>query len=112
MGFRRHGRNASFDVTNAFNTLNRKAALHNIQATCPAISTMLNNPYKAPVRKFVTGGGEISSMEGTTQGDPSAMAMYALPISPLINSLNQRAPNASQFADDSNAAGRLEAHMN
>ena len=99
------------DATNAFNTLNRKAALHNIQATCPAISTMLNNTYKAPVRMFVTGGGEISSMEGTTQGDPLAMAMYALAISPLINSLNEKAPNASQvwFADDSNAAGRLEA---
>ena len=60
---------------------------------------------------FVTGGGEISSMEGTTQGDPLAMATYALAISPLFNSLNEKAPNASQvwFADDSNAVGRLEA---
>jgi hypothetical protein len=102
------------DATNAFNTLNRKAALHNIQATCSAISTMLNNTYKAPVRMFVTGRGEISSMEETTQGDPLAMAMYALAISPLINSLNEKAPNASQvwFADDSNAAGSLEALRN
>ena len=33
------------DATNAFNTLNRQAALHNIQATCPAISTIVQNPH-------------------------------------------------------------------
>ena len=58
------------DATNAFNTLNRQAALHNIQVICPAISTILNNTYKAPVRMFVAGGGEIVSMEGTTPGEP------------------------------------------
>jgi hypothetical protein len=33
------------DATNAFNTLNRKAALHNIWVICPTISTILNNTY-------------------------------------------------------------------
>lgn len=99
------------DATNAFNTLNRQAALHNIQVTCPAISTILKNTYQAPVRMFVAGGEEIASMEGTTQGDPLAMAMYALAIAPLINHLKEKTPNAKQvwFADDSNAMGRLKA---
>ena len=99
--------------TNAFNTLNRQVALHNIQVICPVISTILNNTYKAPVRMFVAGGGEIASREGTTQGDPLAMAMYAF-ITPLIKRLKEQVPTTSQvwFADDSSAAGRLVALRN
>ncbi|CAB4008847.1 Hypothetical predicted protein, partial [Paramuricea clavata] len=41
-------------------------------------------------------GGEIASMEGTTQDDPLAMAIYALAITPLIKRLKEQAPNASQ----------------
>ena len=91
-----------------------QAALHNIQVICPVISTILNNTYKAPVRMFVAGGGEIASREGTTQGDPLAMAMYALAITPLIKRLKEQVPTASQvwFADDSSAAGRLVALRN
>ena len=52
------------------------------------------------------GEGEISSSEGTTQGDPLAMAMYALAIRPLIRDAEL---NARQvwFADDATAAGKL-----
>ena len=55
------------------------------------------------------GEGEIDSSEGTTQGDPLAMAMYALAIRPLIDKLRDAEPNARQvwFADDATAAGRL-----
>ena len=56
--------------TNAFNSLNRKAALHNINVICPTLAQILINTYQAPVRLFVTGSGEIASTEGTTQGDP------------------------------------------
>lgn len=100
------------DATNAFNTLNRKAALHNIGIICPAISTVLNNTYSKPVRLFVTGGDEILSSEGTTQGDPLAMAMYALAITPLINSLSHETSSDVKqvwFADDSTSAGKLHA---
>ena len=102
------------DATNAFNTLNRQAALHNIQVICPVISTILNNTHKAPVRMFVAGAGKIASREGTTQGDPLAMAMYALAVTPLIKRLKEQVPTASQvwFADDSSAAGKLVALRN
>ena len=34
------------DVANAFNNLNRKAALHNINYFCPALATILANTYR------------------------------------------------------------------
>ena len=38
------------DATNAFNSVNRQAALHNIT---PALSMVLHNTYSAPSRLFV-----------------------------------------------------------
>ena len=45
-------------------------------------SSIGKNTYRAPIRLFITGSGEIASTEGTTQGDPLAIAMYALAITP------------------------------
>ncbi len=73
------------DATNAFNSINRQAALHNISVICPSLARVLSNTYKAPVRCVIQGEGEVSSPEGTTQGDPLAMAMYALAVKPLID---------------------------
>ena len=56
-------------ATNVFNTMNREAARSNIKVICTAMSTVLNNTYTKPIRLLVSGGGEISSMEGITQGD-------------------------------------------
>ncbi len=99
------------DATNAFNVINRQAALHNIRVLCPAMSTVLSNTYRAPVRLFIMGEGEIESTEGTTQGDPLAMAMYALAVTPLIRKLRELASDVKQvwFADDATAAGKLRA---
>ena len=44
------------DATNAFNMLNRVAALHNILILCPTIATFVINTYRLTVRLFVTGG--------------------------------------------------------
>ena len=97
------------DATNAFNLVNHQAALHNISILCPSFSTILKNTYGAPIRRFVTGEDELASTEGTTQGDPLAMAMYALPITPLNNSLCHHQLDVSQawFADDATAAEQL-----
>ena len=65
------------DASNAFNSMNRQALLHNIQYLCPAMSTYLRNCYNTPSRLFV-GGVELSSSEGTTQGDPLARLCLAM----------------------------------
>ena len=75
------------DATDAFNALNRAAALHNIRVLCPIIAANAVNTYRQPARLFITGGKEIISVEGTTQGDALAMGHYALSIQPLITSL-------------------------
>ena len=75
------------DAKNAFNNLNRTAALHNIGNICLALGTILQNCYQAPSWLFVSGGGELSSAEGTTQGDPLSMPFYALATRPLLQRL-------------------------
>ena len=67
--------------------LNRHVALHNIRVQCPTIATNAINTYRLSVRLFITRGQEILPAEGTTQGDPLAMGLYALSIQPLITSL-------------------------
>ena len=75
------------DASNAFNSLNRKAALHNIRIVCPKLSTVLINTYRLPVHMLIQGGREILSVEGTTQGDHLAMSFYALSTSILLDRL-------------------------
>ena len=97
------------DVSNAFNSLNRAAALHNIRIVCPAVATFAINTYRASARLFVTGGKELVSAEGTTQGDPLAMCLYALSLQPLISRL-QAVTQAKQcwFADDATGCGSIQ----
>ena len=70
------------DASNAFNQVNCQSAQHNISILCPSFATILKNTYGVPIKLFITGEGEIASKEGTTQGDPLAMAMYALAVTP------------------------------
>ena len=97
------------DASNAFNALNRSAAMHNIPRLCPSLANVFRNTYSRPIRLFVTGGGEISSEEGTCQGDPLAMAFYAVAVMPLIRNLQTVCPSTIQcwFADDDGAADDL-----
>ena len=73
------------DAYNAFNRLNHMVTLHNIQLICSPLATILTNIYHMPTCLFVSGGMELSAAEGTTQGCPLSMAMYALSILPLID---------------------------
>ena len=94
------------DATNAFNALNCQTALHNIRRLCPPVATILINSYRAPTELFVD-GDIILSQEGTTQGDPLAMAMYGLAIIPLITRLDGLCKQV-WYADDSAAFGTIE----
>jgi len=99
------------DASNAFNCLNRSAALHNIQVLCPALATYLINTYREPSRLFVAGKDgqnlELQSQEGTTQGDPLAMSWYAISTTLIISA--SETPGVSQvwLADDAAGAGKV-----
>ena len=82
-------------ATNAFNLVNCQAALRNISVLCPSFSTILKSMYGVPIRLFITGEGELASTEGTTQGDPLAMAMYPLAVTPLTDSLHHHHLNVN-----------------
>jgi hypothetical protein len=98
------------DADNAFNRLNRQAALHNIQHTCPEIAPYIINSYRKPASLFVN-DELLLSEEGVTQGDNSAMAKYSCSLMPLIRNitLNSIIQNTSQiwYADDAAAGGKL-----
>ena len=94
------------DASNAFNTLNRQVALANISVNCPAILPVLANTYRQP--SFLFFGGEVLiSKEGTTQGDPLAMPMYALATVPLLTKVSTKETTQVWYADDAAAGGKL-----
>ena len=102
------------DADNAFNRLNRKVTLKNIQVICPAFYRFVHNSYQTPVKLFLSGsktGEFIWSKEGATQGDPAAMAMYALGIRPMMDKLAEVLDDTTKqswYADDAAACGRLQ----
>ena len=102
------------DASNAFNALNRSTALENIKQICPPIYQFLQNCYQSPTKLHIPQSEKtpfILSQEGTTQGAPAAMAMYALGTRPLMDSLSStldEATNQVFFADDASAAGHIE----
>ena len=49
------------DAANAFNSVNRKVFLHNIDIVCPSISIYVQNCYALPCRLYITGGTDIKS---------------------------------------------------
>ena len=108
------------DADNAFNRLNRHAALHNIRQTCPPIHTFLHNHYQVPadliLNSSTSENSSLNSEEGCTQGDAGAMGFYALGIKPLVDTLEDTITTSnissteckqSWYADDSSASGKL-----
>ena len=91
---------------NAFNSLNRITALHNVQALCPSLATVLINCYRSPTDLF-NYNDIIPSQEGTTQGDPFAMPFYALATLSLIKSL-PTSVNQVWYVNDATAIGSLQ----
>ena len=96
------------DAANAFNNLNRKVALFNIQRLCPSIAKVLTNCYRQDSLLFA-GGEVLLSQEGLTQGDPLAMAMFGLATGPLIEKVSTRHTTQVWFADDAADGGPIRA---
>jgi len=68
------------DADNAFNKLNSKVSLENIErlCLCPPMYAYLHNSYNTPTMLDLENGDHILSQEGVMQGDNAVMAMYAL----------------------------------
>ena len=88
------------DADNAFNQINRHVMLHNIQIMCLIIAAYVINSYNREVRPFISRGEEITSAEGTTQGDPTTMPIYALGYLPLLNITRTDNTKYSAYPDD------------
>ena len=71
------------EASNAFNQLNRKVVLRNIFSMCPTTATVMIDTYRVDAELFVD-NKTLYSRKGTTQGNPLAMASYALATVPLI----------------------------
>ena len=100
------------DVTNAFNSVNRVAALWNARVLWPRCSRFLFNTYRGYASLLVQDGNAVNnrllSKEGVTQGDPLSMMLYAVAVLPLIRSLS--APGKwtqNWYADDSSCVADL-----
>ena len=67
-----------------------------MQFLCPPFATVLINTYRMPIRLFLSGGDELASEEGTTQGDTIAMAFYGIAITPILHSSRNIVPDVKQ----------------
>ena len=95
------------DAKNAFNVLNRRTTLENVKALCPSLHVALQNSYSHPSHLYI-GKSTILSQEGTTQGDPLAMAMYGIGILPLISRLHNDSLIQKWYADDGSVVVKLK----
>ena len=93
-----------------------KAFLHKKNVLCPALVTFPNNCYSIQSDLFVQTETCLKSLEGTTQGDLAAMAIYALRITSLLAWLSNLPEKKAKkfpsrqvaFADYLNGVGLLE----
>ena len=98
------------DVKNAFNYLNRSAALWNVTVQqWPRWSHFLFNTYRGYASLLLQGSSEvIPSKEGVAQGDPLSMLMYAVALMPLIKHLTDQGKWIQNwYADDSACTAKL-----
>ena len=67
------------------------------------------NTYRQAACLFITGGEELISAEGTTQGDLLAMSLYAISLQTLLKRLHvSSAAKQCWFADDVTGSGSLQ----
>ena len=102
------------DASNPFNAVDCKLFLQNLSMICPEVAVFVINCYSLPSRLFIIGRSELKSCEGTTQGDPAAIVIYAITIIPLLLILVDQAEQppgkrtkSVAYADDFTGAGSI-----
>ena len=84
----------------------RAEALNTADDRCPAIATAFRNVYGHPSELCLDG---LMSVEGTTQGCPLGMAMFAVASIPLMEASETPGLRQVWEADDSAGAGTITA---
>ena len=76
------------DAANAFNSVNRAAALWNARVLWPSCSRFLFNTYRGYAFLLLKTSNEmLLSREGVTQRDPLSMMFYSVATLPLVRAL-------------------------
>ena len=70
------------------------------------IATYIINSYIQEARLLISGGEAITSAEGTTQGDPTAMTIYALGSLPLLNVTTTDSIKHIAYGNDTSCVGK------
>ena len=84
------------DANNAFNAMNRKKALKNLDYTCPELATYLRNIYGREAELFVVNSDKtVYSKESTTQSGPLSMDLYAVSTKATLDKTPQVNNNVS-----------------
>ena len=95
------------NTKNAFNSMNRQAALCNVHYTCPELTTFVNTIYSYEAELFLPNLEEkILSKEDTTQVGPESMAFYAVSMMPFCSKSQE--VKKIFYADDVGARAKLE----
>ena len=95
------------DATNAFNSVSRAQALRATWGRCPALGRALQNLYGCTSALLLEDGSALESQEGTTQGCPLGMAMFAVASMPLIARAETPRVRQVWFADDGAGGGQV-----
>ena len=74
------------DLSNAFNTVDRSAAISALSKDVPELAPWCRFNYGSPAHLHC-GDRCLSSTQGTQQGDPLGPAMFASAIQPILDEL-------------------------
>ena len=91
------------DAKKVFNELNRQTELEMVNSLCPSLHVAFQNSYSHPSHLYIF-KLIILSQEGTTQGDPLAMAMYGIAILFVITRLHNDSSAHEWYAGDVSVA--------
>ena len=78
------------DAKNAFNSLNRKLALKNIENTCPSLLTAIKNSYSNPSKLFVNKKNNLLSRRDDPERSTSSGHVQSSHNTPLEIFINRR----------------------